>query len=180
MSEAFPICLASVLRAEGGYTNNAADPAGATNRGITWRVYDAYRRSRGLEPRDVRLMTDDECAEIYRESYWAPIMGDAMPPALALCVFHAAVNSGPYNGAYPLQKIVGAVADGKIGPNTLKAVQAYASSHGLATLIRQFQNARRDFYRGLKGFPTFGKGWLARTDAVETEALKLIPFQRGA
>ena len=174
----FETCLASVLREEGGYSNNPNDRGGATDRGVTQRIYDAYRRSRGLDPRDVRLMTNDECAEIYKEGFWDKINGDALPPAIALVAFHAAVNSGPPNGTRLLQKIVGAAADGVIGPMTLKALQAYASAHGLHTVVRQYQNGRRDFYRGLKAFETFGKGWLARTDRVETEALKLIPFQR--
>ncbi|MFC0282395.1 glycosyl hydrolase 108 family protein [Camelimonas abortus] len=35
--------LSAVLKHEGGYVNHPADPGGATNRGVTQRVYDAER-----------------------------------------------------------------------------------------------------------------------------------------
>jgi lysozyme family protein len=43
-----------------------ADPGGATNKGVTFRVYDAYRARRGLPRQDVRHITSAEVADIYR------------------------------------------------------------------------------------------------------------------
>jgi lysozyme family protein len=37
--------------------------------------------------------------------------------------------------------------------------------------IAKVSEARRDFYKSLKTFPTFGKGWLRRVDETEKEAL---------
>jgi len=42
-----------------------------------------------------------------------------------------------------------------------------------ADTIVGFSNARREFYRSLPTFATFGKGWLRRVDEVEAEALKM-------
>ena len=176
----FDACLVSVLREEGDVSDNKLDPGGLTRKGVTQRVYDAYRRSKGLDPRSVRLIEDTEVSDIYRNGYWDKINGDALPACLALCVFHAAVNSGPIPACRLVQGIVGAVQDGSIGGETLKAIQAFSTANGIAELIRRYQNGRRSFYKSLTTFPVFGKGWLARTDRVETEALRLIPTGKGA
>jgi lysozyme family protein len=46
----FERALAAVLVHEGGYVNHPKDPGGATNKGVTQRVYDDYRLGRGLSP----------------------------------------------------------------------------------------------------------------------------------
>ena len=40
----FVQALPVVLRFEGGYADHPNDPGGATNKGITQAVFDAYRR----------------------------------------------------------------------------------------------------------------------------------------
>jgi lysozyme family protein len=40
-----------------------------------------------------------------------------------------------------------------------------------ADFIAKVSEARRDFYKSLKTFATFGKGWLRRVDETEKEAL---------
>jgi lysozyme family protein len=42
-------------------------------------------------------------------------------------------------------------------------------------LVMRYQDSRRDYYRLLKTFPTFGKGWLRRVKEVEQAALAMIP-----
>lgn len=37
--------LSGVLAHEGGHGNKPADPGGATMKGVTQRVYDAYRKT---------------------------------------------------------------------------------------------------------------------------------------
>jgi hypothetical protein len=80
---------------EGGYANNPNDRGGATMRGITTGTYDAYRKSKGLPPQDVRKLTQAEHDDIYRKQYWeasgASKIGDKN---LALAVFDSAVNHG--------------------------------------------------------------------------------------
>lgn len=47
---------------EGGYVNHPKDPGGATNFGVTQRVYDSYRKDRGQSARSVKQITSDEVA----------------------------------------------------------------------------------------------------------------------
>jgi lysozyme family protein len=68
-----------------------------------------------------------------------------------------------------LQSAIGCVPDGVIGPKTRELISASNS----ATLINKFSEVRRDYYRSLKNFPIFGKGWLNRVDHEETEALNM-------
>lgn len=42
-ADGFEPALAFVLRWEGGFVDNPADPGGRTNKGITQKVYDAWR-----------------------------------------------------------------------------------------------------------------------------------------
>ena len=68
-----------------------------------------------------------------------------------------------------LQTMIGTVADGGIGPNTLKSVAEYVEAHGIEKSIVNFQNARQGYYEKLSTFETFGKGWTRRV--VETTNL---------
>jgi lysozyme family protein len=72
---------------EGGFVNNPNDPGGATNKGITQRVYDGYRRKKSLPLQSVALMSDVECWEIYEEQYWNPIIGDELPSGLDYALY---------------------------------------------------------------------------------------------
>lgn len=86
--------LAHVLASEGGYVNDPDDPGGATNFGVTQRVYDGWRSGRGLGVRSVREMARDEAAQIYRAQYWTASGAAALPMPLALIHFDTAVNMG--------------------------------------------------------------------------------------
>lgn len=163
----FDEALKVILKHEGGYVNHPRDPGGETNLGVTRRVWQKWT---GKVDVDMRALTPAKVGALYRKNYWDEVCGDQLPRGLALCVFDFAVNAGPARAAKLLQKVVGTVPDGDIGPATLKAV--YAEGH--ADLIRRYQNARRDYYRSLGTFDTFGKGWLRRVDETETEALRLV------
>ena len=47
--------LPFVLQWEGGYVNHPNDPGGATNKGVTQKVYDAWRAKNGLPAREVHV-----------------------------------------------------------------------------------------------------------------------------
>jgi len=173
MTDPFNDCLAAVLKEEGGYVNNPRDPGGMTNLGVTKRVWEKWCGHTASEA-EMRSLSVAKVTPLYRAQYWNAVCGDQLPGALALCVFDFAVNAGPRRAGQTLQRLVSASQDGQIGPATLRAVQQYVTGHSLADTVRQYQNARRGFYRGLDGFVHFGKGWLNRCDRVETEALRLV------
>jgi len=79
------------------------------------------------------------------------------------------VNAGPGRAVKLLQQSIGCVPDGVIGPTT----RGLICDSNTATLITKFSETRREYYRALKTFPIFGKGWLARVDKEELESLNM-------
>ena len=169
----FEAALTEVLKHEGGYADHPRDPGGRTMLGVTQRTWEDWTGKLASES-EMRSLTREKVAPLYRKNYWDAVKGDELPGALALCVFDFAVNAGPGRAARYLQKTVGAAQDGQIGPATLAAVDAYVTNNGVAAAVRAFQDARRAFYRQLSTFQTFGKGWLRRVDEVESAALRLV------
>ena len=167
----FPRALQRVLAHEGGYINHPSDPGGATNRGVTFRVYDAYRRRKGLPTQDVRRITADEIAEIYKLQYWDVVKADELPPGVDYVLFDGAVNSGPSQSIKWLQRALGnVVVDGVMGQATLAAV---AGHNSMPRLIDAICDRRMAFLKALRTWGTFGRGWSARVDGVRRTAKSL-------
>lgn len=166
----FEACLKHVLGYEGYYSNDPHDPGGATMRGITQRVYDAWRERQGKPRQAVKDIAKDEIEAIYRANYWAVIRADELPVGLDLCVFDFAVNSGPARAARHLQAVLGARVDGHIGDVTLDA----ARRADVVKAIGDLSASRAKFLRGLKTFWRFGRGWTARVHGTKAAALALV------
>ena len=69
-----------------------------------------------------------------------------------------AVNAGVSRGAKLFQRILGVTADGAIGNQTLKAMH----DNDPLDLIEKYYDAREGFYRRLKDYEIYGKGWSRR------------------
>jgi lysozyme family protein len=154
----FTPCLAFTLDQEGGFTDNSADPGGATNQGVTLRSLSAFC-NRDCTVDDLMSMPPQTRDAIYHKEYWRPINGDALPPGVDLMTFDFGVNAGPELSAMFLQGIAGVTEDGDIGPVTLAAVKVIAP----ADLINIMAARQMEHYRALPSYPTFGAGWSART-----------------
>jgi lysozyme family protein len=164
----FKTCLDLVLKSEGGYVNNPADPGGMTNLGVTKRVWEEFT-GHGADEKEIRNLTPEKVAPLYEQKYWRPCYGEVLPRGLDFVVFSMAINAGPGRSIKLLQSAIGCVPDGSIGPTTRSLI----SASNTATLIAKFSEARREYYKSLKTFPIFGKGWLNRVDKEELEALNL-------
>jgi len=164
----FDTALAEILRHEGGWVDHPADPGGATNRGVTLATLSDWL-GRTATKAEVKALTVADVAPIYRERYWNAVKGDDLPAGVDLMVFDLAVNSGPGRAAKFLQEVVGAPADGQIGPATLAKVNAL---HPLAIIDGMAQRRER-FYRGLGTFDTFGRGWMKRLADVTAKSKEM-------
>ena len=155
----FDRALGVVLGHEGGdkFTDDPLDGGGATRFGISQIAHPTV---------DVRNLTREGAAEIYRAEYWQPMQCDELPPPLALCVFDCAVNQGRTAAIRLLQETVGTTVDGVLGSKTLAAVYR----HPVPRLLRRFMVARSHRYIATGGFSTFGRGWLARAIDVAMTA----------
>lgn len=167
-AENFEYCLRLTLAFEGGYVDHPADPGGATNLGITRRTLARYR-GRAVSKADVRALTRQEAAAIYRKYYWDAVRGDELPAGVDAALFDHAVNSGPGAAIRMLQKALGLKADGRFGPATLAALDA-ANAH---QLIQNLLARRSSFLTRLRTFRIFGRGWMRRVKAIETASLAM-------
>lgn len=159
-----------ILKHEGGFVNHPKDPGGATNKGITLATFRRYVKPGGTVA-DLKALTEEQAVIVYKRQYWDAVVADLLPAGVDYSVADFAVNSGPSRAAKELQRIVGVTMDGKIGPQTLAAVNAKQSVWVIDKL-----NARRlEFLRSLKGgsmWRTFGKGWQRRVDEVWDTSLQ--------
>ena len=162
-------CLETILHHEGGYVNHPKDPGGETNLGVTKRVYLEHGGTK-----DMKDLLVEDVAPIYKKGYWDKMKGDELPSGLDLCVFDFGVNAGPGRSAKYLQTMIGTVADGGIGPNTLAKLKEYVEKHGIEKSIEDFQGARQDYYEKLSTFATFGRGWTRRVDETTELALSMV------
>lgn len=169
MSEGnFKACLDLVLKSEGGFVNHPSDPGGMTNLGVTKVVWEEYT-GHPVDEKIMRSLTPELVAPLYEKRYWKATYSETLPRGLDLLCFSMGVNSGPGRAVKILQTSLGCVPDGSIGARTMEAIRA----SNVADLISKYSQSRRDYYQSLKTFPTFGKGWLARVDREEKEAMDM-------
>jgi len=163
----FDRAMTFTLRWEGGLVDHPNDPGGLTNFGIAKRSHPDV---------DIKNLTEEKAKDIYREKYWDKVHGDALAPAVALAVMDYAVNSGTSRSAKTLQKVVGATADGAIGPNTLKKVNAAVEADGENAVAQAIVMERVGFLcRLVKNKPemiVFLHGWMKRTHQCMAEVSK--------
>jgi len=138
-----------VLRHEGGYSNDAADPGGETNFGISKLAHPDV---------DIKALTRTGAIDIYRTDYWERCNAAQLPGQVALVVFDAGVNQGLGWAKRMLQREVSVEADGIIGPETLTAIQKKRQE----VLARDLLVRRALHYTETLGWQNFGKGWLTR------------------
>jgi lysozyme family protein len=169
VASSWPISLKVCLAEEGGNDDDPNDHGGRTSRGITQREWDNYRKTHANLPEDVWKAPQGNIEDIYRSQYWNPYC-DLLPAGVDMEFFDFGVNAGQSQAAKILQRCLGVNDDGHIGILTTTALKALPD---INKLIREYAEARRNFYRNLAQFPRYGKGWLSRTDRVESAALNL-------
>ena len=169
----FETCLETILHHEGGYVNHPEDPGGMTNLGVTKRVYEEWV-GHEVDEDTMRNLTAEDVSPIYKKNYWDRVKCDDLPAGLDLCVFDFGVNAGTGRAAKYLQELVGALADGAIGPATLAQVDEYNKHTSVSDMIDQYQTARQEYYESLSTFETFGRGWTRRNDETKEKALTMI------
>lgn len=163
-----------VVGEEGGFTANPSDPGNwtggrcqvgscnGTKYGISAAAYPE------LSIMDLTLV---DAQTIYQRDYWGKIRGDDLPPAIALLVFDAAVNSGSARAVRWLQIALKVSADGIIGPITIAAAKQCAGQG--AQVLAEYQSQRLLFLASLPTWRTFGLGWSRRICGLQFEALRV-------
>lgn len=171
----FERCLKVILGAEGGYSDHPADKGGKTNMGITeGTLANAY--SKGIVPhKDIKKLTRDEAANIYKVNYWVPSKAAEMAYPLCLLHFDAAVNHGLGGAAKLLQRTINRIkgpvlkVDGVVGPATIKEVRLIPSGNLIFFCVELLKTRKEYFEAIAQNNPSqkvFLKGWLNRVEAL--------------
>jgi lysozyme family protein len=168
MKANFDKCLEMLLHHEGGYIWHPEDPGGETNLGVTRAVYEQWV-GRQVMDGEMKTLTPDDVAPIYKKNYWDKVRGDDLPAGLDWAAFDWAVNSGAGRPAKAIQRCVGATQDGAIGPKTLAAI----ANKEPDKIIEYVHDIRQKFYERLKTFKTFGRGWTRRNAETLKAALAM-------
>lgn len=166
MDRNFARALALVLKSEGGWSDNPADPGGATMKGVTLANFRRYVKANATKA-DLRKISDQQVAAVFRRYYWDAVLGAELPDGVDHAVFDFAVNSGPGRAAKTLQAALGVAQDGRIGPATLAAARAKP----VGVTIDGLCDARLAFLKRLPTWATFGRGWSDRVTSVRAQAL---------
>lgn len=164
MIDNFNRAVAFTLRPdiEGEFTDDASDRGNWTGGevGKGELVGTKFGISAAAYPSlDIRGLSFRDATEIYRRNYWARAGCDRLPQRVAIAVFDMAVNHGVSNALKMLQGVLGVSKDGIFGPQTEAAVRSADQDELLVDLLA----SRLDFYRGLKAYARYGKGWTRRT-----------------
>lgn len=169
MKHNFETALEMLLEHEGGYVNHPKDPGGETNLGVTKRTWAKWL-GRDINEGEMKELTFEDVAELYKKEYWDRLKCDNLPTGLDFFCFDWGVNSGTGRSAKALQRIISVAQDGAIGPKTLRALE----DHNAKEVVDLMHSRRQEFYENLTTFETFGKGWTRRNKKALKQSIKLM------
>lgn len=166
----FENAIDHTLRWEGGFVNHPNDPGGATNRGITWNVFQKYAMPLlNIFPtlEALKNLTVAQAKVIYKKVFWDGIDADhIVSQDVANIYFDGFVNMGK-NAIRLMQEVLRSMGyaitvDGIAGPKTLAAINA---ANPIA-LYNRYRHDRVEYYIELAAekpsLSVFLKGWLNR------------------
>jgi len=167
----------NLIEREGGFSDHSADAGGPTCFGIT----EAVARAHGYGG-PMRLLPRSEAARMYKQLYWLRPRFDEvakLSPRVAAELFDTGANMGPTVAATFLQRALTAlnrnagdypdlVPDGRIGMETLAALDAFLAKRGEASgeavLLRALEALQGERYLRLAerrpANEAFLYGWL--------------------
>lgn len=168
----FPTILQRTLAYEGG---GQLDPTGPSKFGILEKNYQAWLKKNGRDYKSIDKLTLPEATDIYSSDYYKANSLHLLPMRTSGVIFDWVVNSGQRNSIPTIQKIVGATPDGRIGPQTVKAINAYIATHGEDALLENIITQRRSYIdRITKSNPKLpAQGLRNRIDRLEHDYLRV-------
>lgn len=146
---------------EGGFKKQSSDrmdwTGGQVGKGVLKGT--KFGLSAGTYPDlDIENLTVEQAKVIYRRDWWDKFIGDDLDYEVAFQVFDADVNHGAGNGTRMVQRALGVVDDGHIGPITMAA---WKRMERLEFCLR-FLSERLVFMTKVSTWDENGRGWARR------------------
>jgi len=177
----FEKAIKEILKHEGGYVNNAKDPGGATNYGVSIRLLADHPElgdfdgDGDVDIEDIKNMTIDDATKVYKTLWWDKYGYEKfIRDDIALKIFDFSVNAGGSRAHKILQESLNSyglklTVDGIIGNATYQAVNAFDTDETAHKFLNVYRAKQTEFYTGLvTSKPNLGiflKGWLNRVNA---------------
>lgn len=113
--------------------------------GLNQKTADAFFKSKGRAPKDVRSVNFGELKDIFLEEFVNRNGINRLPDDVLPVVVDFAFNSGPKNAALAVQNVVGAKKDAIIGPQTNDLVRKFIKDQGKEALVNSISDERINF-----------------------------------
>lgn len=174
--ERFDYAVKPVFEHEGLFSNNPADPGGATNYGISLR----FLKNHGIDINDdgqidlmdVKSLTPQKAKAIYKKYWWDKYHYEAINSlAIATKILDMAVNMGAEQATKLVQRAANycghnLVVDGILGAKTLAAINEISQHNREQDFMDEIIDEQKWFYEHLAeekpALKVFLKGWLRR------------------
>lgn len=165
----FEPALQLVLQNEGGFSNNPKDSGGATNLGISLRLYKKCVKP-DADIDDIKKLTVSDATDIYRKLFWdrAPF-ADINSQNIANKLFDLSVNMGTPAAVKCLQVAINdifrdnvLVEDGVLGPRTINMINNVVEPHLYAALLKQARVHYDFIVKNNPQYKIFLQGWVKR------------------
>jgi lysozyme family protein len=153
--------LERIFGHEGGYTQDPSDPGNWTEgvpghgalKGTKYGISAA-----SYPDLDIRNLMMREAIAIYHRDFIGPISNYPIGDLTMFQLVDFAINSGSSRATKALQKCVGVIPDGIVGPITEKAIRRFEDIELALLIIAE----RLNFLTNLRNWPDHGKGWARR------------------
>lgn len=181
----FEAAIETVLRHEGFYSNDSADPGGATKYGVSLRFLQSLGEDLGdvdrdgdIDIQDIKALTLEGATAIYRREWWDKYLyAEISDERLATKVLDLSINMGAGQAHKLVQAAVnrtkpGLAADGKLGSKSFQAINSLPPE----ILLRLIADEAAGFYvkltltrirnMGVEEGGKYLRGWIRRAYAL--------------
>jgi lysozyme family protein len=153
----------AILRHEGGYVHDPADPGGETKYGISRRSYPHV---------NIQALTLEDAVTLYYRDWWQRRMRflTLLPPSMAAKIFDIGINTGARQAVRLCQRALKTCGfpvheDGLPGQQTLAALKAAPETLFLAAFRQECARFYKTLAARRPALNRFLKGWLKRASA---------------
>lgn len=161
MSERIERAIDKIIAREGGFVNRAEDRGGPTNFGITIGTLSEWKGKKA-SVEDVRKLPVSVARAIYKQRYIiGPKFDRIEHDGLFEFAVDTAVNNGRDRASRWLQRAVGVVEDGVVGPITLAKVNSVTDAAFYGLFVQRMK-AYGALVSANHSQAVFVAGWLNR------------------